>query len=330
MRRARRRLVCAGATLVAGAMIASPARAEGSSSEGEGYIERGIELRRLGKNADALGLFERAYSLDPTARAEAQVALARQAIGDWVGAESGLREALAFPDDPWIARYRSVLERALATVQAHLGWLDVEVNVAQGDLVLDGTAHYDLPLTSHLRVVARTVQIEVRAPDRSPVRQAIEVIPGAEVRVVVALESRPAPPPPAASAAMPAQGVAASWDTSRARMPPPVAGYLSLGVAAALSGVAVVAWRVREDNAAVYDDDSRCLVGTATREQQCGARAQAANVALGVEAGSFALAGLSVAIGVWLLWPSRARSPAAAHTSCGSWAGLGVACEGRF
>ena len=330
MRGARRRLVWAGAALVAGAMIASPARADGPSAEGEAYIERGIELRRLGKNADALGLFERAYSLDPTPRAGGQVALARQAIGDWVGAESGLLQALAFPDDPWIARYRSVLERALATVQAHLGWLDVDTNVAQGDLVLDGAAHYELPLTSRLRVVARTVEIEVHALDRIPVHQTVEITPGAEVRVVVALESRPSTPPPAASGAMPAQGVAASWDTSRARTPAPAAGYLSLGVAAALSGVAIVAWRVREYDADVYNDDSRCLVGTATREQQCGARARAADVALGVEVASFAAAGLSAAIGVWLLGPARAWSRGRAHTSCGPWAGLGVACEGRF
>jgi hypothetical protein len=88
---------------------------------------------------------------------------------------------------------------------------------------------------------------------------------------------------------------------------------------------------VRENEVAIYNDDGRCLIGTTTtREQQCGSRAQAANVALGVEIGAFATAGASAALGVWQLWRSSSHSSTMARLPCAPWAGLGMACGGRF
>jgi hypothetical protein len=317
--------VCA---LLAGALSTVAARAEGSVSESETYIQRGIELRRMGKNGDALSLFERAYALDPTPRAEAQIALARQATGDWIGAEQGLERALNAADDPWIARFRDALTRALAKVGTHLGWLDVDANVARGELVVDANSHYDLPLASRVRIVAHVVNVEVTAPDRVPVQRTVEVAPGAEVHLVIALEpvSVVAPPVPQASAV---EGATPRPEILPGKIAPPVGGYLAIAAAAGLAGGGLAAWRVRESQVAIYDDDSRCLVGTVNRQQQCGGHLQTANVALGLELGAFAAAAASTALGVWLLWP-RARSRTVADASCGPWASLGVACEGRF
>jgi hypothetical protein len=84
---------------------------------------------------------------------------------------------------------------------------------------------------------------------------------------------------------------------------------------------------VREDNVAVYDDDSRCLVGTLTRAQQCSGRIQVANIALGLEIGAFAAAIAGTAFGAWRIW--GASSPSRVAGSCGP-AGLGIACGGQF
>jgi hypothetical protein len=103
-----------------------------------------------------------------------------------------------------------------------------------------------------------------------------------------------------------------------------------MAAAVVLAGAGVVSWRVRENEVAIYNDDSRCLTGTSTREQQCGSRAQVASVALGIEIGAFAAAGASAAFGVWQLWRSNARSETLARLPCAPWASLGMTCGGRF
>jgi tetratricopeptide (TPR) repeat protein len=325
----RRPLPFALAALVVTTATALPARAD-VSVESESYVQRGIGLRRLGNNREALAAFERAYALDPTPRAGAQIALAEQAMADWVDAEQGLERALRSGGDPWIARYRDALERALETVRAHLGWLDVEANVAHGEFVLDGSSHHDLPSQGPVRVAAGSLEIEVRAPDLVPVRRAIDVAPGTQVHVVVALEPMPPISPSPAGAPTAGQSQPESSHLARVNVHARVGDYAPLAAGAVFAVAGVVAWRVRENDVAIYNDDARCLTGALTREQQCGGRAETANIALGVEIGAFTAAGASAALGVWRLWRSGASSPAIARSPCAPWAGAGVVCEGRF
>jgi hypothetical protein len=329
MSRAHRIAGFAVAVLFAAASSAPIARAD-DLSQSEDYVQRGIELRRQGKNREALSAFEQAYRLESATRTGAQIALAHQALGDWVEAEVGLQRALTFGDDPWIARYRDDLERALAIVRAHLGWLIVEANVAQGELVVDETSHRELPSSEPVRVVAGSVPIEVRAPGFISVRRAVDVAPGAQVNVAVALEAIP-PSSPLQSPAPPASHAAAvSPDAARGEGRSRMGAYVPMAAAVVLAGAGVVSWRVRENEVAIYNDDSRCLTGTMTRAQQCGPQAQAASVALGIEIGAFAAAGASAALGVWQLWRSSARSTTLARLPCAPWASLGMSCGGRF
>src|SRR5262245_14916190 len=89
--------------LVAAAQVAfvSPIAAQDA---GDDSIARGVALRRQGRNAEALAEFQKAYARDPSPRALAQIALAQQALGNWVVAETGLVDALAARNDPWIQR----------------------------------------------------------------------------------------------------------------------------------------------------------------------------------------------------------------------------------
>ncbi len=270
------------AVLVTATASALSARAD-PSADGESQIQRGIGLRRLGKNREALDAFVQAYGLTPTPRAEAQIALAHQALGEWVDAEQGLDGALRAGEDLWIARYRDDLERALATVRAHLGWLDVEVNVAHGELVIDDVGRHDVPSSSPVRVTAGSVAIEVRAPGFVSVHRAVDVAPGAQVRLTVALEPIPPSTAPPAQTPTASPGLATSPVVTRTDAPSRMGAYVPLAAAAVLVGAGIVSWRVREDEVAIYDDDGGCLVGTETRQQQCGSRARAANLALGIE-----------------------------------------------
>src|SRR5579859_5344419 len=63
--------------------VSQTAQAEDAGVESEAHIQRGVQLRLLGANQEALTEFEAAYALTATPRCRAQIALARQALGDW-------------------------------------------------------------------------------------------------------------------------------------------------------------------------------------------------------------------------------------------------------
>lgn len=309
-------------------------QADDAAAESEARIRQGVELRKIGRNAEALEEFERAFDLVPTPRARAQVALARQALGDWVGAESGLEEALRATDDPWIATYRDALEGALATVRAHLAWLDVDADAPQAELFLNGVRNRALPLAGALRVAVGSLDVEVRGPGRAPAHRTIHLAAGEERREHFTLELiapasmlRTGAGTSGAMALSP--GAAASPASEASQGGRMVRAYVALAAAGLLAGGGVVAWRVREDRVGLFNNDSRCQqTGGGSRDDQCGGVARDANVALGLEIAAFAGAGMSAVLGA-LLWRSSSRSPRAALL-CVPSGGLAMACHLTF
>jgi hypothetical protein len=296
------------------------ARAGAEEPESETHIRQGVDLRRAGRNGEALVEFQKAFALDPSPRARAQIGLALQALGDWVGAERWLQEAIEAKDDEWIERYRPVLDGALATIGAHLGRLFVETNVADAEVAVNGATPQPASGAA-IRVLAGTVDVVVRAQGYAEARRRIEVAPDGEAHESFRLDPVPVAPP--------LQSVPAIVDTSP-HTRNATAGYVLLATTAVLTGGGVAAWMVHQSEAAVWDDDSVCLVaGAGTREQQCGSYRRGANDALGVEIGAFVAALASAGASAWFLWPSRSGS-----TSASSWCapsgGSGIACGGRF
>lgn len=80
-------------------------------------LREGVALRAEGRDLEALAAFEHAHALQPLGRVQAQRALAEQALGRLDAAAQHLVEALA-STDPWVARNRADLDRALATIRA--------------------------------------------------------------------------------------------------------------------------------------------------------------------------------------------------------------------
>jgi hypothetical protein len=313
-------------TALLAAVVLLPRRgyADDADSKAEALIQRGIELRRSRRNGEALAQFQGAYSLVPTPRAQAQIALALQALGDWLGAERGLEEALRASGDPWIAQYRGELDGALATVRAHLARLYVEVDVTEGQLLLDGVSVHALPSVDAIRVRAGALDIEVRAPGHAPARRKVEIAAGADLHERFSLEPLVAPQPP------PSTSAASGSPARRSQPRSPLGAYLAFGGSVALAAGGVVAWRVREHDLAIYDDDSRCRVGPLTRAQQCGGYADTANLALYLEIGAFAASALAAGVGAWLWWAPPQHSPVTAAAWCGPFGPIGLSCSGRY
>lgn len=287
------------ALIVAGVPLS--ARAEDTD---DAQTKRALQLRREGRDAEALDLFRRAYGASPTPRNLAQIALAEQALGRWVDAERDLVQALASADDAWIARTRATLERSLAAIREHLGSLDVTGGVPGAEVWVNGARAGVLPLDAPLRIEAGSVVVEVRATGYTSVRRVTSVEPGGTAREPITLV--PIAPPSTESPATPPPTVTPPV------VPPPVAppapdrllrgaSYVAFGVGALGVG------------AGVYFG-IRTLAVKSDRDASCGASSCATSqgVALDGDARSLALrstawfiaGGAAALTGVLLYWRS--------------------------
>jgi len=267
------------AAVVALLLVGAPAvAAERDGAADDGY-RAGVELRRQGDNRGALREFRRAYAATPTPRTLAQIGLAEQAMGSWVDAEAHIGEALKATGDSWIATNRTTLRQALATVEAHLGTLEVECDTAGVALELNGVAAGSLPLQRPVRVAAGSVVLSARAPGFFPVQRVTTVTAGqlTHEQITMVRMSMAAPPdtsPRAAAAPQPMQtaastqgvastaGAAPPAETPDTTQPPPTgdsgqwrrpAAWVALGLAAASLGTGVTFHVLHQSRTATYN-----------------------------------------------------------------------------
>ena len=186
------------ATLVSAFLQLGIASGAMGQVSGEALTKEGNELRRDGRDAEALAVLERALAIDPSPRTRAQVGLAEQALGLWVEAERDLSVAMAASNDEWLVHHRDALQSALDAIRSRLATLSVETNVEGAQLWINGSRSGVLPLSSPLRVVAGTVTIEVRAQGYETQERSIHVAPQTRARELMTLAEAPRPQSPSA------------------------------------------------------------------------------------------------------------------------------------
>lgn len=160
---------------------------------------RGLELRRQGKDRDALPLFQRVLEQTRTPKAAAQEGLCEQALGLWLPAEAHLRDALAHPGDPWIERNAAALQGSLQAVHAHLGTIEIWGTPAGARVSVDGQSRGTLPVARGTVPEGRRV-VSVDARGFVAEERAVEVVAGTLVREHVALVPWSAGQPPGVAA----------------------------------------------------------------------------------------------------------------------------------
>jgi hypothetical protein len=157
---------------VAIAFVSMPARADDAAVV---LLRQGVALRREGRDEDALTLFRRAYALTPSPVAQAQIALAEEALGRWVDAERDLAAALENLDDPWILSNEDVLAGARGDIAHHLAWIRVVVDVPGVEAKL---GEQRLRPGVEERVVAGSGVLELEAAGYDDVSLGVELRPG--------------------------------------------------------------------------------------------------------------------------------------------------------
>jgi hypothetical protein len=195
-----RRLTPATAVLGLAAIAASPAAGAG---EADDLIERGVSLRRENRDQEALPLFKRAFELQATPRASAQLGLCEQALGLWVPAEEHLQGALAHRDDKWVKKNAGSLATSLARVQGNLGSIEVWGTPEGARVAIDGEAAGTLPLRKPIRVAKGQRTVTVEATGFSIDTQTYTVEAGGLVRAHVTLAVKLVPARPAGAESQP-------------------------------------------------------------------------------------------------------------------------------
>jgi hypothetical protein len=161
----------------------------GDPAEVEAIVKRGVELRRQGRDADALAEFQKAAKLEDSPRIAAQLALAEQALGLWAEAHGHLAHALERPGDAWIAKNRPILDQSLTTIETHLGRIDVWGSPDGAEVFIDGKGIGKLPSASAWTLAGR-VELRASAPGRIDVQRTVEISPGARAREHVELRTQ--------------------------------------------------------------------------------------------------------------------------------------------
>ncbi|MEZ4337576.1 MAG: tetratricopeptide repeat protein, partial [Sandaracinaceae bacterium] len=146
-----------------------------SAQSAEILIQQGIDLRRQQRDAEALQHFQDAYGLSQSAEALAQIALAEQALGNYVEAEVHLQQALA-TQDAWINMRRPQLQEALGQISAQLGTIEIAGGVAGAQVFVNGVERGTFPQAARIRARAGSAVIEVRAQGYLSVQRTVMVM----------------------------------------------------------------------------------------------------------------------------------------------------------
>jgi hypothetical protein len=258
---------CAIAAGPGAARAQSPAEAvasDGADGGAESLVESGIELRRNGRDEEALAVFSRALKQAPgSTRIKVHLAATYQALGQWVEAERYLREAASNPDDAYIRRHRATIEKAYAFIEQRLGSLDVVGGPEGAELLLSGRPVGQLPLTQPVRVPVGSYLLEVRKSGYYTVSRPISIGSGAMLRESVVLGEREHPEL-GTNVAADRGALEADAGSGSPRWLTWTLGGAGVGALA----ISAVAFGVREKHAARWNSDD-CTAPGLTRGEVC-------------------------------------------------------------
>jgi hypothetical protein len=313
------------------------------SPQEEALIKQGVELRENRDDAGALTNFQRAYELTKSGRALAQIALAEQALGRWVDAETHLTLALRRTEERWIARNRNLLQQALTDIEGHTGALEITGAVVGAEIFINNQRVGTFPMPP-VRVPAGSAALEIRATDYLPLIRTVLVPARGLAREQVVLVSAHAVPQPKDTPASTGTQSIAPEAPPRAEPTPPSAGWstqtkvgtgLAAGGAAALA-VGILYQVIREQRAGVFNNDG-CHVsgGIVTGPGDCQSRYQDIQGAQKWAIGGFAGAAVLGGVGAVLILTGASASNGAVSTRnaglrCVPTAALGLICAARF
>jgi hypothetical protein len=167
--------------------IVSAAATSAPAADADLLIRKGLDLRKEGRDREALVLLQQAVEQERTPRALAQLGTCEQALGLWPSAEQHLDEALKSPGDAWIKKNGKLLQDAVTFVKGKVGSLEVWGTPAGAAVTVDDAPVGTLPLGAPVRVGEGRRTITVEAPGYVADTRTVEVRGGSAIREHIAL-----------------------------------------------------------------------------------------------------------------------------------------------
>lgn len=134
-------------------------------------IRQGVEMRRKGRDADALSHFVAAYEISKSARAAAQLGLCEQSLSMWEHSEQHLSEALTLESDPWISRNKDTLLKAREAVRRHLALVKVDSNIGDALVSVNGQVIGKVRDNPSIWLLPGEVSVVVSHPSFDPIEE---------------------------------------------------------------------------------------------------------------------------------------------------------------
>jgi hypothetical protein len=301
------------------AQDSAPVPEESSTEKGEkptaqdradALIAEGVELRKQGREREALARFRRANELHSSPRAVAQMGLAEKSLRQYLDAERHLEAALESADDPWIVKNREALELARDIVAKQLAWVKVTTNVSPAELAINGVVVATLPLEEPHRVVAGTLAVEVRADGH--VTEKRERIAPAGTVVELDIELSPVPKRPKPKRKPKRNPPAADDADGLGPYAPWIIASGAVGTVALATGIALGIRTIQ----LAEERDALCPEPECTSEEGIAVDEEARGMALGSTI-SFVLGGAAgvAALVLWLVEPDEEPPVSAVVTS---------------
>jgi hypothetical protein len=299
---------------------AAPTEGE-ASPEVEALVQQGIELRRTGRDPEALAAFQAAVEREPSIRIKLHLAAAHQALGHWQEADTLLREALRADADPYVRRHRATLEKAAEFVGRRMGNLDVQGGPEGAEVRVNGKPQGTLPLAAPLRVPVGSYTLEVRLDGYYSVSRPVAITSRGITRETIQLERMDTSSQSWSSAGQ-------SFDADRGAGSPRWLTWTLSGATVLAASGSVVALVMRERHAERWNSND-CLEPGRTRGEVCRSELdsgrEAERIAY-ITGGAALLLGTGALVSWALQTPSDNRQEA---TSCGVTLG-GAVCSGAF
>ena len=158
-----------------------------AAGDEDAALRHGLDLRRQGKDQEALEEFQKAYAQSKSTRALAQIGLAEQALGRWVDAEAHLGQALSDETQPWIRKNSAVLKGAFEEIQRHIGSLEI-IGPQAAEVRVNGQIVGTLPFSKPARVPIGTLNVELRKEGYLPSTRTVSITGGLLTRESISLQ----------------------------------------------------------------------------------------------------------------------------------------------
>jgi tetratricopeptide (TPR) repeat protein len=158
----------------------------------------GLAAYQVGQYDKALGLFDQARKIYPSAQILRMIGYSELALEHWLKALEALEGSLDAKITPLTTSDRKDVQDQIAKAMAHIGTVSVVSKTAGAQLAVDGGEPRPLPLDKPLRLLEGPHKLVVTAPDHLDAVSDVKVEGGKPLDLALEppAKLKPLPPPP--------------------------------------------------------------------------------------------------------------------------------------